>query len=243
MASTTLDGLAQVPASLPEMPPEAVRRRTQGSNPDPQVFLNIGRRCRDDMRAALRAVGLDWSHFRSVLDFGCGCGRTLAWMDGESPDWTLHGTDVDQEAVAWCQEHLPFARCGVNDGLPPLRYADHAFDLVYAIAVFTHLDRARELAWLDELARVTRPGGVLLLTVFGRHCAAALSPSQQAQLDEAGLVFMLRPEWKGVYPEWFGLAYHTEAHVRETYGRFFDVLAYRERGLNNHLDLIVCRRR
>ena len=140
------------------MPPEAVRRRTQGSNPNPQVFLNIGRRCRDDMRAALRAVGLDWSHFRSVLDFGCGCGRTLAWMDGESPDWTLHGTDVEIRrpslgARSTCR--LPGA-ASMTD-CPRWDYTDQAFDLVYAIAVFTHLDRARELAWLDELARVTRP--------------------------------------------------------------------------------------
>jgi ubiquinone/menaquinone biosynthesis C-methylase UbiE len=225
------------------MPPEPIRRRTQGSNPDSQVFLNIGRRCRDDMHEALQAVGLDWSHFSSVLDFGCGCGRTLRWLADRSTAWQLHGTDVDREAVEWCQTHLPFTRCDTNEGLPPLRYSDHAFDLVYAIAVFTHLDRTRERAWLEELTRVTASGGILLLTTFGQHCAAALSPTQQAELAETGMVFMLRPEWKGVYPDWFGLAYHTEAHVRATYGDFFDILDYRPRGLNNHLDLIVCRRR
>lgn len=243
MPSAILAGLTDVPAAMTQMPPEAVLRRSQGSNPDPQVFLNIGRRCRDDMGRALRAADLDWPRFRSVLDFGCGCGRTLVWMDELSQDWTLHGTDVDREAVSWCQQHLSFARCDVNDGLPPLRYAGESFDLVYAIAVFTHLDRERERAWLQDLHRVTQTGGVLLLTVFGRHCAAALSPAQRAQLDDMGLVFMRRPEWQGVYPDWFGLAYHTEAHVRETYGEWFDVLAYHPRGLNNHLDLIVCRRR
>jgi ubiquinone/menaquinone biosynthesis C-methylase UbiE len=242
MPTETLNGLIGVPAAMVAMPSESLRRRTQGSNVDPQVFIDTGRRCRDDLRAALQAAGLDWDRFSSVLDFGCGCGRTLVWMADQSTSWKLHGTDVDSEAVTWCQAHLPFARCDVNDGLPPLDYADASFDLVYAIAVFTHLDQQREWAWLQELRRVTVRGGVVVLTVFGQHCTAALSPDEKRLLDDTGMVFMFRSEWKGLYPDWFGLAYHTEAHVRHTYGRLFDVLAYRPRGLNNHLDVIVCRK-
>lgn len=237
-----LDTLVGVPPALAVLPPEPLRRRTQGVNTDPQAFIDIGRRCRDDLRAALQEVGADWDQFSSVLDFGCGCGRTLVWMAGQSPEWRLHGTDIDSEAIAWCQTYLPFATFDVNDGLPPLRYADGSFDLVYAIAVFTHLQRQRAWAWLNELRRVTTSGGLVLLTVFGQHCADTLSPENQSRLRDTGTVFVSRPDWKGLYPDWFGLAYHTEAHVRDTYGQLFDVLAYRPCGLNDHLDVIVCRK-
>jgi len=243
MPSVTPGSLSSTRIPDTELPPESIRRRSQGSNPDPQLFLDIGRRCRDDMCRALESAAIDWTRFTDVLDFGCGCGRTLRWMADQSTRWNLHGTDVDAEAVAWCQRHLPFATCDVNGDLPPLRHADGAFDFIYALAVFTHLDRTREALWLQELARITKPGGVVLLTVFGQHAAAALTLEQRVQLATTGMVFMHRPEWKGLYPDWFGLAYHTEAHVHESYGRFFDVQASHHRGLNNHLDLIVCRTR
>lgn len=222
------------------MPPEQIRRRSQGSNPDPQVFLNIGKRCRDDIGQALASVGKTWGDFQSVLDFGCGCGRVLVWMAEIAAPWALHGTDVDAGAIEWCRDNFPFATWSINDGLPPLPYPDGTFDLIYAIAVFTHLAEDRQLEWLAELKRVTRPGGFVLFTVFSQHCTAALSAGQMEELNRRGICFMLRPEWKGVYPEWFGLAYHTEAYVRSTYARFFQVKEYLPRGLNNHLDMIIC---
>jgi hypothetical protein len=60
------------------------------------------------------------------------------------------------------------------------------------------------------------------------------------ELKQRGICFQMRPEWKDIYPEWFGLAYHTEAYVRSTYSRFFQVKEYLPRGLNNHLDIIIC---
>jgi SAM-dependent methyltransferase len=225
------------------MPPEHIRRRSQGSNPDAQVFLNIGKRCRDDLEQGLISSGKQWNDFRSVLDFGCGCGRVLVWMADIPASWRLHGTDVDAEAINWCRDNLPVASWDVNEGLPPLPYADDSFDLVYAIAVFTHLDEERQLEWLGELKRVSRTGAFVLSTIFGQHCAAALTPPRLEELHRRGMCYMTRPEWKGVYPDWFGLAYHTEEYARSTYSRFFEVKEYLPRGLNNHLDLIVCENR
>lgn len=67
-----------------------------------------------------------------------------------------------QLSTAW-------AKCSVNDGLAPLRFPDEYFDLIFNQSVFTHFDENYQDAWLIELERVTKPGGVLLLAVSGEY--------------------------------------------------------------------------
>src|SRR6516162_4044971 len=95
-----------------------------------------------------------WTGRESVLDFGCGCGRMLLWMEELNRTCALHGTDVDADAIRWCAEHVPYAEVKVNDADPPLGYPDGEFELVYGHSVFTHLDEQRQDAWLSELQRL-----------------------------------------------------------------------------------------
>ena len=48
-------------------------------------------------------------------------------------------------------------------------FPDAYFDLIFNHSVFTHLDENYQDAWLAELERVTKPGGVLVLSVSGQH--------------------------------------------------------------------------
>ena len=61
---------------------------------------------------------------------------------------------------AGARRTFPFVTASVNELAPPLRYEDGQFDLVYAISVFTHLPHDLERAWIDELGRITAPGGL-----------------------------------------------------------------------------------
>jgi SAM-dependent methyltransferase len=45
-------------------------------------------------------------------------------------------------------------------------YSDDAFDFVFLASVFTHLHGAEVRHYLDEIARVLRPGGRAVVTVF-----------------------------------------------------------------------------
>ena len=107
-----------------------------------------------------------------MLDFGCGCGRVTRNWAGLS-GVQVAGTDLSRPAVDWCRRHLPFARFEENGLEPPLVFDDESFDLVYALSVFTHLTADLQLAWRDELRRVLRPGGFLLVTTHGRVVPAA----------------------------------------------------------------------
>jgi SAM-dependent methyltransferase len=146
------------------MPPEAATMPDPGNDlvsrvvggADRTWFYWTGRESVRDLERTLGIAGRSLESFESILDFGCGCGRMLLWMAELAGRRALHGTDVDAEAVAWCREHLPYVDVTVNDADPPLAHPDGAFDLVLAHSVFTHLDEARQDAWLSELHRPRR---------------------------------------------------------------------------------------
>ena len=226
---------------LAAVPPTSLRYRVHGS-PSMDGFLKVGKRCSEDIEAALGKVGRNLDSFGDILDFGCGCGRTLIWFADRSRSARWYGTDIDAEAVSWCRDNLDFAEFGVNGPFPPLEYASGAFDLVYAISVFTHLDEGYQFRWLEELKRITRPGGIVLLTVSGRRVWRGLPEEHVADIKKKGFKFVASNTAKGIFPEWYQNAYHTKEYVLDRYSEYFDVLNYIPRGMSNRQDVVVLQR-
>jgi cyclopropane fatty-acyl-phospholipid synthase-like methyltransferase len=130
------------------------------------VFVAQSAEAAETIRESLAACGDPIEAVKSLLDFGCGCGRVLRqWAS--LPSTEVHGTDYNPKLIAWCRENLRFASIGLNGLAPPLVYEDERFDLVFAISVFTHLTTDLEDRWIAELHRVLRPGGRLLLSARG----------------------------------------------------------------------------
>ncbi len=100
-----------------------------------------------------------------TLDFGIGWGRIARLFARDAGIGRLYGVDPLQLMVEVCRETRVPASISINqpEGLLPFR--DGIFDLVYAFSVFTHLPENVSLHWIDELYRVTRPGGVVVMTV------------------------------------------------------------------------------
>jgi SAM-dependent methyltransferase len=152
----------------------------------------------------------------------------------------FHGTDIDPEAIAWCRAHLPdLAQWDVNGHAPPLRCESGTFDLIYAVSVFTHLDEARQFTWREELRRVTKPGGLLILTVHGAAYYDKVAMPERGILHKVRKTGMLRP---GGLPDCYQTTYHTQRHVESEWARFFTIRGYRERGMNNHQDAVLLSR-
>ena len=149
-----------------EAPPVELIFRVVGTE-DVEAFLRSGYVHVDQLAELLQRSGYELGQFRDIYDFGCGCGRLERALRDRAPQAGLTATDVDEEAIAWLAEHMPDVDVRVNPWLPPLPFADGAFDLVIVISVFTHLPRDYQDAWLAELRRVTRPGGVVIATVHG----------------------------------------------------------------------------
>jgi SAM-dependent methyltransferase len=224
------------------LPTESLRQRVHGAA-DVESFLEVGRQCAQDIVAGLKRIGRAPDSFESVLDFGCGCGRVLRWLKPEFTSAQIFGADIDRQALAWCGKHLPGIAWSVNAGLPPTGYAAQSFDLVYAISVFSHLDEDFQFYWLNELRRITKPDGIVLLSIHGSFYLDNLEAAMVAEIKAKGMLFVVSDGWKKIFPDWYQIALHTKEYVLDKYARYFDVLDYIPGGMNGAQDLVILRRR
>jgi SAM-dependent methyltransferase len=225
-------------------------RVSGGKKPD--VFLASGKETRDDFAAALNSQDKAYADFKSILDFGCGCGRVLRWLRQEIPAERLSGSDIDKPAIKWLRWNMPGLDVRTNGGLPPLSFSDGSFDLVLGYSVFSHLAEEYQDAWLAELSRVAKPGAFLLLTVHGHHNwnyskqhilkgddeISALN----ARFEDKGFLYWKHDGWDSHFPDFYHTAWHAPDYIRQHWSRWFDVLDIREAGARPTQDLIVLRK-
>ena len=181
------DDGADLPADGLPLPPARLRLLVDGRSGDATRFLVLGRPMFESIRDAVIAAGREPSELGAVLDFGCGCGRVLRhWHGVEGPE--IHGSDYNPDLIDWVREGLPFVHPNVNGLAPPTAYEDEKFDLIYALSVFTHLDRELQDAWIVEFRRILRPGGLLIVSVLGESMAGRLTGEERERFDrgEAG---------------------------------------------------------
>jgi SAM-dependent methyltransferase len=235
-----LIGRRRIQQEVP-MPPESLRHRVHGA-PDVESFVRVGENCSRDIHAALGRIGRPLESFKHVLDWGCGCGRTLRWFTEYARSVRFYGTDIDAEAIAWCRDNIGYGTFQVNDALPPLSCPNGRFDLVYGISVLSHLDENFQLQWLGELRRVIRPGGIALLSVHGEGNMVGLPEHVVQDIETRGFLYVSTGTANGAFPEWYQTAFHTPKYVAETFGNYFEVLEHLPRGMNNHQDLVILRR-
>jgi len=219
------------------LPPAALRYQVGSINP--QDFLSTGQTCARDLETALQGLGKTFRDFRHALDFGCGCGRTLAWLRDYSGTCRFDGTDLNAKAIAWCRTTLPFAAFTVNSPQPPLDFPDATFDLVYAISVFTHMDESHQFAWLRELKRLVKRQAILLLSVHGEYCWRQLPPEEIAQVEARGFYAKPSRSLTAIFPRFYTNTYHTRDYIADRWSSYFTLRAYLPRGMNHHQDLVV----
>ncbi len=119
-----------------------------------------------------------------ILEWGCGPARVVRHLLSLWPLSEIHACDYNQATVNWCNRHIEGVQFKWNALDPPLPYAAGFFDIIYALSVFTHLSEVNHRIWLEELNRVIKPGGILLLTTQGNAFFHKLSPIEQKQFLE-----------------------------------------------------------
>ena len=223
--------------ALPVPPPRLIVR--VAGTADVGWFIESGRLGAASVRGALQRQGVELEDLDTMLDFGCGCGRvTRNWVGLTSVH--VSGTDLNGPAVDWCRRYLPFARFEENGLEPPLVFGDDSFDLVYALSVFTHLTADLQVAWRDELRRVIRPGGFLLVTTHGTSYLPRLEREERERFERGELVV----RWADVAGTNLCSAYHPEAYLRGPFADGFELLELEAQGAtgNPTQDLVVLRK-
>jgi SAM-dependent methyltransferase len=237
---------------FPPLPPDDLIYRVTGKR-DPDLFDLSGQVAIDDFRDGLASIGRRFREFRSIYDFGCGCGRVLRWLPLHVPRARLVGSDIDEAAIAWLRTVMPDADLRVTQPLPPLPFGKGAFDLVIGYSVFTHLDEKYQDAWLAELHRITRPGSILLLTVSGNvmwewtmrrsgHPHIAELQAMRSTLDNRGFVHWRGDGWEQFFPDFYHTSFHLPKYIRTHWSRWFAIAAVLEGKARPAQDLVILRR-
>jgi SAM-dependent methyltransferase len=213
-------GVAEKTGLLSAQPPEDVHAMARGP-----LAAGGGLYEADLVADALAGVGVELADVSSILDFGCSSGRVLRALAAAYPDTRLYGCDPNAPAVAWAGEHLPKAELFVSGDNPPLPLGDCSLDLVYAISIWSHFAPELGLRWLQEMHRVIRPGGQLVMTTHGPtsiayYAALNLRTPQQseeilrvlyrdgwwyaAEFGKDGDWGVVNPDWGTAFlsPEW-----------------------------------------
>ncbi len=207
------------------IPPALLRYRVSESLSTAQ-FLTIGKACADHIENHVHAMGGQLSTAQRILDFGCGCGRTLRWFVAKHPGVQFHGIDVDADAIGWCTENIATARFCKTGPQPPSPYPEQYFDVVYCLSVFTHLDEQLQDLWLPELRRILRPTGILVMTVHGERVTSALDADGVESLRRTGFVHRTTTKLNGIAPEWYNTTWHSQHYIVARLGRLFGDVRY-----------------
>lgn len=99
-----------------------------------------------------------------VLDLGCGNGRLFSELEKIEVEYI--GIDFSEKLIQIAKEKFPQAKFLVGDALN-LPFGDNFFDKVYTFAVFHHIPSTElRIQFLNEIFRVLKPGGLLILSVW-----------------------------------------------------------------------------
>jgi len=140
----------------------------------------------------------------TILDVGCGGGRTISKLAAMASDGKVHGIDYSEESVTAAHRRntrwIDIGRVSIREGsVSQLPFADNTFDGVTAIE--THLFWPNLPKDFREIFRVLKRGGALLIvaeiyrggkhlegvrkTIFEKHLAAnmnLLTPDEHREL-------------------------------------------------------------
>jgi SAM-dependent methyltransferase len=97
---------------------------------------------------------------RRVLDVGCGIGLVDAELVAGVGE--LHGIDTSRKSLAEAVHAVPAARFRHFNG-ERIPEPNDAFDVVFASCVLHHVPPRERAAFVGEMARVTRPDGLVMI--------------------------------------------------------------------------------
>jgi len=97
---------------------------------------------------------------RSVVEAGCGTGYMASRLE-QHYGWRMFPTDLEHQALRYGMEQGLQRLAQADIGALP--FADAVFDALVTLDVMVYVPRGQESRVVGELARVIKPGGLLVL--------------------------------------------------------------------------------
>ena len=147
----------------------------------------------------------------AICEWGCGPARILRHMPNFSEDrkFNLYGFDYNSRTIKWCREQIEGITFDCNSTSPPLPCDSNTFDCVYNLSVFTHLSKDMHFQWINELQRIVKPGGLIIITTHGDNFKNNLVENELRDYEKGQIVIRGEiEEGKRCY-----VAYHPEHFI------------------------------
>jgi SAM-dependent methyltransferase len=143
------------------------------------VYLASGCATMTEFLHAACSAGFQLADAQAAFELGCGSARLIRHLRGIE-GLRLVGSDLIEDNVRWCNDHLPGMEFYTNKLQPPLDFAeDGTFDFAFAFSVFTHIPGELQLPWVAELARILKPGGIATITILGDEMARKMMNEEE----------------------------------------------------------------
>jgi SAM-dependent methyltransferase len=112
-----------------------------------------------EYKIALMAARTGENKLRRILDFGCGAGRSLPYLDQYFPDAELWGYDVSPASLKVAAQRVPRAKL-ISDWHA---IAETRFDAIIATNVFHHIPIEQRQQALSQCQHVLADAGQMFL--------------------------------------------------------------------------------
>lgn len=228
-------------------PTDDQMKRVGLRNPNPIYAQVLGASFHHKLKQLMeKYAGKSLYDCNAIMDWGCGYGRLARFFPPQHRA-QVTGTDIDRLNIEWAQKNMPDINFQTVPTQTPTQFADGQFDLVYGNSVFTHLAEADQFAWLVELQRITRPGGIVAVTVhahiawsfLGWHNSEGIIPLLTKGFRESGIT---NPDVADVVGDFYTDVHHTHDYILREWSRYFDVLDILE-AFSGRQAMVVLRRR
>jgi len=185
----------------------------------------------------------------AILDFGVGWGRYARMFARDVGFGQVYGVDVVPNMLDVCRQTRIPASLSLIAPSGQLPFRDEFVDIAYAYSVFTHLPERVAEHWINEIYRVTKPGGLLVMTVepkrfitFCRGLTAenaasspwyrglrdvvARFPNAERDFDEGKFVYFPTGGGPQLPPDIYGDACISENYMRRAWADRFRIVDY-----------------
>lgn len=129
------------------------------------------RKTAEEMEFRLKMLGLkpEDFHGKTMLDAGCGTGEYTCWYANQ--DNNVTGIDLTNASLERAKSYtnsygiknVNFKQMSVLD----LQFPDNKFDVTYSMGVLHHT--SDPFKGFCEMVRVTRPGGIVIVSVYNKY--------------------------------------------------------------------------
>ena len=148
---------------LPPMVPETIQSRLHGTTG--AAAMQGALKFRRVLKEKIGRISSD----AKLLDFGCGWGRHIRVFLKDFRDMNIYGVDIDPANIALLKKCLPnevnIIQCYEGQ---PIALASNSVDLIISFSVFSHINEESAKYWLNELRRLLKPEGYIVITSWGK---------------------------------------------------------------------------